>query len=66
MREDYEWLAEDLEDALTAKPIEDDETDFIDETPVEDILKNLLNRSGLPPTFSFYHLTLHFFFGTFW
>ena len=48
LREDYEWLADDLEDALTAKNIEDDETDFIDETPVEDILKNLLNRGGVP------------------
>ena len=50
LKEDYEWLAEDLEEALTLKPDLSDEPDneLIDEKPVEEILKDLLNRGGVP------------------
>ena len=77
LKEDYEWLADDLEEALTLKTedvTDEVETDeligkkindqvelnqfrttscrsinyFPDEKPVEEILKDLLNRGGVP------------------
>ena len=51
LREDYDWLADDLEEAVLAK--DDPEQDFIDnaepdERTQEDILKEILNRGGVP------------------
>ena len=51
LREDYDWLADDLEEAVLAK--DDPEQDLIDnaeqdERSQEDILKEILNRGGVP------------------
>ena len=41
-------MADDLEEALETKIEDVTDNEFIDEKPVEDILKNLLNRGGVP------------------
>ena len=50
LREDYDWLADDLEEAVLAK--DDPEEDFVDaevdERTDEEILKEILNRGGVP------------------
>ena len=50
LREDYEWLADDLEEALLAKEDPEEELDgnYQNDRSLEDILKDVLNRGGVP------------------